>query len=213
MATNEKTSKYQKQVLFGNAEANEIFYSNKICQTKGLYFINSMNKTSAIIPKVVKHLEEEWFFVPEEYEIKQHQCELLIEGKKCPGLKVEVYFILEKHEGEEEEMRRLRCGVWGEQFKGKEALVFFQNRGLSGEEAVKAIIERISRCWPVEYQLESSVFRERKKNRQLREENERLKKKVERLRQKNRDLKYAPGNKGSLKAQEHFQELQKGYIL
>ncbi|AHA46364.1 hypothetical protein ISTM_466 [Insectomime virus] len=42
----------------------------------------------------------------------------------------------------------------------------------------------------------------------LEKENERLTERVEKLREKNRKLKYAPGEKGALGAQTHFESLQ-----
>lgn len=163
-----------------------------------------MNKKSSITPFVIKYLEEDCLLLPQQnYVIEEHTTRLSLQGETLTGLAVTVYF-----RAEHNNLRYGLCG-WGEQFEGKEGLVFCcQNGPIPKDEAVKLIVERISSRSQIKCHLESPFFFERKKNKELREENDLLLEKIERLRQKKRELKYAPGNKGALKAQRHFETFQ-----
>ncbi|AQM73428.1 hypothetical protein B1750_gp447 [Noumeavirus] len=130
------------------------------------------------------------------------------------GLAVTVYFRTEHND-----LHYGLCG-WGEQFEGKEDLVFYRQGPIPKDKAVKLIIETISSSSWIENYLESSFFLEKKRNKEFKEENDLLRKKieslrqkVERLRQKKRELKYTPGNRGALKAQQHFETFQEEHIL
>nr|QZX44003.1 ATP-dependent Zn protease [Marseillevirus sp.] len=161
-----------------------------------------MNENSSIIPSVIKYLEEDCLLLPQQnYVIKEQAASLSVNGEMFMGSEVTIFRVENEH---------VYICKWGEQFNTKEALVFYQGRGgLSPkEEATKIIIKTISSSSWIKYHLESPLFLEKKKNRELREENDLLLKKIERLRQKKRELKYAPGNKGALKAQQHFETLQ-----
>lgn len=162
-----------------------------------------MNEKSSIIPKVVKYLEEDCLLSQRNYVIETYLSRFFIEGKLFVGSEITVFFRTEHNK-----LRYYLC-EWGEQFNTKEPLVFYREIGLIPEdEAVKLIIESISSSSWIKYHLESPLFLEKKKNKELREENDLLLEKIERIRQKKREFKYAPGNKGALKAQRHFETFQ-----
>ncbi|BAU79880.1 hypothetical protein A9K97_gp001 [Tokyovirus A1] len=157
-------------------------------------------KTS-IIPNIIKFLEEVYFLPRQNYVINERAAILSIDGETFMGSEVNIF--------RAENITHQYICKWGEQFDAKEGFVFYQGSGLIPEdEAIKIIIESISSSSWIKCHLESPLFLEKKNNKELREENDLLLKKIERLRQKNRELKYAPGNKGALNAQQHFETLQ-----
>nr|WRK65323.1 hypothetical protein MarFTME_278 [Marseillevirus futianmevirus] len=163
---------------------------------------------SSIIPSVIKYLEEDCLLLPKRnYVIEGRTLSLsLLEGETFEGLAVTVYFRAEHNSYN-------ICG-WGEQFEGKEGIFYHQKGLIPKDEAVKLIIETLSSSSWIEDHLDSPLFLEKKKNKEFRQENdllrkkiERLEQEVERLRQKKRELKYAPRNRGALKAQQHFENI------
>nr|WQM86839.1 ATP-dependent Zn protease [Marseillevirus cajuinensis] len=166
------------------------------------------NMNSSIIPSVIKYLEEDCLLLPKRnYVIEGRTLSLsLLEGETFEGLAVTVYFRAEHNSYN-------ICG-WGEQFEGKEGIFYHQKGLIPKDEAVKLIIETLSSSSWIEDHLDSPLFLEKKKNKEFRQENDLLRKKierldqeVERLRQKKRELKYAPRNRGALKAQQHFENI------
>lgn len=154
---------------------------------------------STLIPKVKKYLQDEYFFSPEDYNIKTSLRTFFIKGEITTGLEVLIY-----HRQKHKNSAFFLFG-WGEQLEGNKGLVFCREIGtVTEKDAFRAIREEIQTNAKIQKYAKSPLFLEKVKNRNLQEELERSKQEIERLREKKRELKYRPGGYGALKAQQHF---------
>lgn len=150
---------------------------------------------SNIIPKVKDLLEDFYLLTPQEYEIRASAKLFHIWGGTSLGLEVVVYIVRKNN-------FYLLCG-WGEQMEGRHS--YYPRCGIVTEERVlEKAKEEISSNERIKKHGNGPLYAERKKTLLLKEENKRLQEKIASLRQKNRELKYRPGNKGALKAEQHF---------
>lgn len=97
---------------------------------------------------------------------------------------------------------------WGEQFEEKKDMAFCRKFGVvSEDDAFEIIAKEILQSPKIKKHLASPLFLEKKRNEELKKQNELLLEKIERLRKKKRELKYAPGGRGALQAQQHFENV------
>ncbi|AHC55085.1 hypothetical protein D1R32_gp368 [Tunisvirus fontaine2] len=119
-------------------------------------------KSSAIIPKVVKYLEEDCLLSPQNYGIETYTTRFFIKGELFAGLEVTLYFRTER-----KKLSYCLCR-WGEQFERKKDLVFYREFGLIAEdEAIKLIVGHILSSPRIKKHLKSPLFFEKKKNEEL----------------------------------------------
>lgn len=144
--------------------------------------------SSIYIDEVRKFLEEEFGF---------GENDVSLEAVDLGNRKTRVYYSFKNHHGCNDDV------YWDEFLVGGSHVDMLHCRACGSKEERLAFLKRQLRG----VVSDSGIIEHRKQLGELREENERLKAYISRLREKKRELKYTPGKRGAIEAQEHFQSL------